>query len=99
MPRSSLRLALIVGFVAVACRTAPDPGQLSPSLRREVLLDPTHEFWRTPAPDTVRARFETSKGSFVLEAYRAQGPIGVDRFYNHVRAGFFDDSRFYRVNP
>lgn len=33
----------------------------------------------------------------MVEARHQQGPIGVDRFYNLVRAGFFDDSRFFRV--
>jgi homoserine O-acetyltransferase len=89
----------VIGGTAISCRSSPNGGELSPSYRRAVLLDPDHAFWLTRAPDTVQVRFETSKGPFVLEAYRANGPIGVDRLYNQVRAGFFDDSRFYRVNP
>ena len=42
-------------------------------------------------------RFETGKGAFVVEAHRDWAPRGADRFYNLVRAGFFDDSRFFRV--
>jgi peptidyl-prolyl cis-trans isomerase A (cyclophilin A) len=44
-----------------------------------------------------RVRFETSAGDFVVEARRDWAPLGVDRFYNLARAGFFDDTRVYRV--
>ena len=40
---------------------------------------------------------ETRRGNFVIEARRDRAPIGCDRFYGLVRAGFFDDSRFFRV--
>jgi len=49
------------------------------------------------APDTVRVRFETSKGPFVVEAYRDWAPNGVDRFYQLAKAGFYDGDRFFRV--
>jgi homoserine O-acetyltransferase len=35
----------------------------------------------------------------VLEATRALAPLGADRFYNLVRAGYYDDSRFTRIVP
>lgn len=49
------------------------------------------------APETFQARFETTKGEFVVEVTRAWAPNGADRFYNLVRNGFFDDVRFFRV--
>jgi peptidyl-prolyl cis-trans isomerase A (cyclophilin A) len=49
------------------------------------------------APETFRVRFETTAGEFVVEARREWAPLGVDRFYNLVRAGFFDGARFFRV--
>jgi peptidyl-prolyl cis-trans isomerase A (cyclophilin A) len=60
---------------------------------------------RTPAqlneqaPPTYKARFETSKGNFVVEVHRDWAPKGADRFYNLVKNGFFDDCRFFRVVP
>lgn len=61
------------------------------------LHNPDDAFWSTAAPQIFRAKFETTKGEFVIEAHRDWAPRGVDRFYNLVRAGFFDDSRFFRV--
>ena len=62
-----------------------------------VLRNPQSEFWSTQSPATYRVKFETSAGAFVLEVHRDWAPIGADRFYNLVRAGFYDDSRFYRA--
>lgn len=43
-------------------------------------------------------RFETTKGVFILELHRDWGPIGADRLYNLARLGYYDDTRFHRVN-
>lgn len=51
------------------------------------------------APGIYRARFETSRGVFVIQIMRASAPIGADRFYILVKNGFFDDVRFFRVVP
>jgi peptidyl-prolyl cis-trans isomerase A (cyclophilin A) len=49
------------------------------------------------APDTFKANFDTSKGTFTITVNRAWAPLGADRFYNLVKNGFFDDLRFFRV--
>jgi peptidyl-prolyl cis-trans isomerase A (cyclophilin A) len=51
------------------------------------------------APDMFRARFETSKGPFVVEVHREWAPLGADRFYNLVKNRFYDGTRFFRVRP
>jgi len=51
------------------------------------------------APATYKAKFETSKGAFVIQVNRDWAPVGADRFYNLVKNGFFDNVRFFRVVP
>jgi peptidyl-prolyl cis-trans isomerase A (cyclophilin A) len=61
----------------------------------EKLKDPAQLNER--APDRYRARFETSQGAFVIAVEREWAPLAADRFYNLVKNGFYNDSRFFRV--
>ena len=49
------------------------------------------------APAVYQAKFDTSKGAFVIEVHRDWAPNGADRFYNLVKNGFYNDVRFFRV--
>jgi peptidyl-prolyl cis-trans isomerase A (cyclophilin A) len=49
------------------------------------------------APEVFRARFTTTKGDFVIEVHRSWAPHGADRFYNLMKMGVFDDTRFFRA--
>jgi peptidyl-prolyl cis-trans isomerase A (cyclophilin A) len=49
------------------------------------------------APNVYKAKFDTTKGTFVIEVHRDWAPNGADRFYNLVKNGFFNDARFFRV--
>lgn len=51
------------------------------------------------APAEFRAKFETSKGEFVIQVTRVWAPRGADRFYELVSSGFYDNQRFFRVRP
>src|ERR1700744_1081212 len=51
------------------------------------------------APESYRVDLDTSRGPVVIEVTRADAPNGVDRFYNLVKAKYFDGARFFRVVP
>jgi peptidyl-prolyl cis-trans isomerase A (cyclophilin A) len=56
---------------------------------------PTNE----KAPETYHVNFDLSTGPVVIEVTRSLAPIGADRFYNLVKAKYFDGARFFRVIP
>ncbi|NKB89125.1 MAG: hypothetical protein GKS06_12990 [Acidobacteria bacterium] len=64
---------------------------------RGALLDPDGAAWEERAPELFRVAFETSEGDFTVEVFRRWSPRGVDRLYNLVRLGYYDDTRVYRV--
>ena len=51
------------------------------------------------APATFKVKFDSSAGPFVVEVHRAWAPNGADHFYELVKAGFYDEARFFRVVP
>lgn len=53
--------------------------------------------FKTQAPETFKAKFTTPKGDFIVQVTRAWAPLGADRFYNMIRAGFFNDAYFFRL--
>jgi peptidyl-prolyl cis-trans isomerase A (cyclophilin A) len=70
-------------------------GSVQDTGRAASLLDPAS--LNEQAPAVYQAKFDTSKGPFVVEVYRAWAPNGADRFYNLVKNGFYDNARFFRV--
>ena len=70
-----------------------------PQQKKSLLLNPTHEEWSKPAPSQFEAKFSTSKGEFVILVERDLAPNGVDRFYNLIRHGYYNNARFHRVVP
>jgi peptidyl-prolyl cis-trans isomerase A (cyclophilin A) len=75
--------------------TAKTPAATASKPDRKKLLDPSKLIAKAPA--LFYARFDTSKGSFLVEVHRDWAPIGADRFYNLVANGYYDDVRFFRV--
>jgi len=51
----------------------------------------------TQVPNDYRVRLETTKGAIVIAVHRDWAPHGADRFHELVTAGYYDDSRFFRV--
>lgn len=85
--RSVLACSMIIGVTAVAAAQAQAQSLTSPSSLKQT------------APASYKVKFDTSAGVFVLEVQREWAPIGADRFYNLVKAGFYNDCRFFRVIP
>lgn len=79
---------LIVSAFILSCTPTTNP-----------LLDPESPEWTKEAPAEFIVQIETTKGNFELEIVRKNAPIGVDRFYNLVRLGYYNDARFHRVVP
>ena len=93
-------LVLIAAAVLSAQTAAPKPAAPKPAAQGRAsgpnrLLTPSA--LTAKAPETYRAKFDTSKGPFVIEVHRDWAPNGADRFYNLVRGGFYNNVRFFRV--
>ena len=74
-------------------------GSLAVAQKSNVLLNPDDAVFKVPAPDVCTVRFDTSKGVIDIQVTRAWSPLGADRFVSLVRAGYYDDVRFFRVTP
>jgi peptidyl-prolyl cis-trans isomerase A (cyclophilin A) len=61
------------------------------------LTSPNAATLAAPGPDSFTVRFTTSRGSFDVKVHRDWAPLGADRLYHLVGAGFYDGVRFYRV--
>lgn len=73
---------------ATAAAPAAKPGNLlKPSTLQE------------KAPDNYEVKFKTTRGDFTVQVTRAWSPLGADRFYNLMKAHFYDDAAFFRVVP
>jgi peptidyl-prolyl cis-trans isomerase A (cyclophilin A) len=82
---------------APAKEAAPAPAKetAKPAAAPGDFSDP--EKLKEKAPESFKAKFETTKGTFVIKVERAYSPNGVDRFYNLVKSGYFTDVVFFRV--
>ena len=81
-------------LMLTACSSAPSAPPQTPPAPAAAKAPPNEK-----APETYKVNFETSKGLVVIEVNRADAPMGADRFYNLVKAKFFDGTRFFRVVP
>ena len=68
----------------------PFPESTNPGIK-----DPSKA--KDKAPASFKVKFETTAGDFEVECKREWAPNGVDRFYNLVKMGFYDDSALFRV--
>jgi peptidyl-prolyl cis-trans isomerase A (cyclophilin A) len=80
-------IASAAAFALFVCAT--------PALAQGKLADPAALTEKAPA--SYKVKLDTSKGAFVIQVNRDWAPNGADRFYNLVKNGFYDDTRFFRV--
>lgn len=85
--------ALLLASFATGC--GGDAESDAPRQAQSPLLRPNR--FTDTAPPRFRVRLETNQGDVVIDVHRDWAPLGVDRFYNLVRGGFYDDTRVYRV--
>ena len=64
-----------------------------------IFCQPAESTLTIKAPASFRARFATTKGDFVVEAYRHWSPKGVDRLYQLIISGFYTNCFLFRVEP
>ncbi|HKE55065.1 MAG TPA: peptidylprolyl isomerase [Pyrinomonadaceae bacterium] len=69
----------------------------APDKDRSLLFTPDDAAMNQRAPEVMHVRLETTKGIIRLELHRSWSPHGVDRFYNLVRHGFYDQAPVFRV--
>jgi peptidyl-prolyl cis-trans isomerase A (cyclophilin A) len=83
---------LCISVIAIACSKESAPRSDSTAVGPSGAA-------ATPAPDSFRVAFETTRGNFVIDVIRAWSPRGADRFYELVKSGYFSDVSFFRVLP
>ena len=49
------------------------------------------------APAEFNVRLDTTKGAIVIAVHRDWAPIGVDRFYELVTSGYYDNAAVFRI--
>ena len=86
--RARLTILVVLFAAGVWAQAGPDRG---------LLLTPDDPRMNQRAPERFDVRLDTTKGDIVIAAVRSWAPLGADRFYNLVRAGYYDDVAFSRV--
>jgi len=49
------------------------------------------------APDEFKVRLDTTKGTIMIDVHRNWAPNGVDRFYELVTNGYYDNAAIFRI--
>jgi peptidyl-prolyl cis-trans isomerase A (cyclophilin A) len=105
MPSRTLLQATLAAAIQTPAKPAaqkpppPKPAPAKPAAATPSAALRTPSKLKEVAPATYNVQFDTSVGTFVVQVTRAWAPKGADRFYNLVKNGYYDNSRFFRVIP
>ena len=61
--------------------------------------EPEEQVGDEPHKGIFTVKVESSAGDFTIEVHREWAPVGAERFYQLVKAGYYDECRFFRVVP
>ena len=96
----ALTLSILAVCAAVLAQTPPAP-KAAPKAATPAkavgvpnLLNPAS--LNAKAPPVYLVKLNTSKGPIVIRVTKSWAPVGADRFYNLVRAGFYNNNFFFR---
>jgi peptidyl-prolyl cis-trans isomerase A (cyclophilin A) len=92
-------------LVIVACAVALGQAKSTPKSTTKTGKAPAVPGVDLLKPETLKAkppaifivRLQTTKGNIDIRVVRNWAPTGVERFYNLVRAGYYDNNYFFRV--
>jgi len=93
--RSGL-LAVATAFATAACVMAAE-GEAPKAAAKDGAGAAEAKKTADTAPATYTVKLETTKGDILIDVTREWAPLGADRFYELVKAGYFDDTAFFRV--
>ena len=88
-------LLVTIGLCSTLLAQAPPAKSESKGTGGPSLMNPAS--LKAKAPDEYKVQFTTTKGDVTITVHRDWAPLGADRFYNLVRAGFFTDAAFFRA--
>jgi peptidyl-prolyl cis-trans isomerase A (cyclophilin A) len=97
--RALLTTGLLLLFVTGCLRVKPQESQAPGRVADGAGQERPSRLDEPSVGDEFRVKFETSKGDFVLQVHPSWAPRGAARFRELVEAGFYDDTRFFRVVP
>lgn len=100
----AIALCTPANLIAQESKSSAKPKSDPPTQSRKAEGSTTKKISAPPkkplkAPKKYQVMFETSKGNFVIDVKRSWAPLGADHFYNLVKTGFYDETRFFRVLP